>query len=228
MGQYNRLPHLLTQVVTNPKKAANALSWASEMDRRYDLLSEVGFRDISGYNAAFDRGELPSELREVRREFTRLPYILVVVDELNDLMMVAARDVEDSICRHRPDGPGRRHPPHHRHPAARRSTSSPASSRPTSRPAWPSPSPRSPTAGSSSTSPARSAWSARATCSCSPPQRRPADPGVVGQRGGGAQGRRPLAARPRSWSTSGASRATTRRKVRRDGGRRHTRTTTTC
>ena len=59
MGQYNRLPHLLTQVVTNPKKAANALSWAvREMERRYDLLAEVGFRDITGYNAAFDRGEL--------------------------------------------------------------------------------------------------------------------------------------------------------------------------
>src|SRR5262249_25945907 len=54
MGQYNRLPHLLTQPVTNPKKAANALAWAvKEMERRYDLLSEVGYRDITGYNAAF-------------------------------------------------------------------------------------------------------------------------------------------------------------------------------
>ncbi len=59
MGQYNRLPHLLTQPVTNPKKAANALGWAvKEMERRYDLLSGGGFRDIGGYNAAFDRGEL--------------------------------------------------------------------------------------------------------------------------------------------------------------------------
>ena len=59
MGQYNRLPHLLTQPVTNPKKAANALGWAvKEMERRYDLLVEVGFRDVTGYNAAFDRGEL--------------------------------------------------------------------------------------------------------------------------------------------------------------------------
>jgi S-DNA-T family DNA segregation ATPase FtsK/SpoIIIE len=113
LGQYNRLPHLLTQVVTNPKKAANALTWTvREMERRYDLLSEVGVRDITGYNAAYDRGDLAGETSEILRKalghlpegaadlkFPRLPYILVVVDELNDLMMVAARDVEDSICR---------------------------------------------------------------------------------------------------------------------------------
>ena len=99
MGQYNRLPHLLTQVVTNPKKAANALQWAvKEMERRYDLLHEVGTRDITGYNAAFDRGELIAEAG-TERTYERLPLILVVVDELNDLMMVAARDVEDSITR---------------------------------------------------------------------------------------------------------------------------------
>jgi len=101
LGQYNRLPHLLTQVVTNPKKAANALSWAvREMERRYDLLSETGFRDIGGYNSAWDRGELndPDAAGDTP-QFQRLPLILVVVDELNDLMMVAARDVEDSICR---------------------------------------------------------------------------------------------------------------------------------
>ena len=111
MGQYNRLPHLLTQVVTNPKKAANALAWAvKEMERRYDVLFEVGFRDITGYNAAYDRGELrsatPPEGQSVAQSeataeptFERLPYIVVMVDELNDLMMVAARDVEDSIIR---------------------------------------------------------------------------------------------------------------------------------
>jgi len=99
LGQYNGLPHLLTQVVVNPKRAANALSWAvHEMERRYDLLAEVGARDVTGYNAAYDRGELqPEPGSDV--EFQRLPFILVVVDELNDLMMVAARDVEDSICR---------------------------------------------------------------------------------------------------------------------------------
>jgi DNA segregation ATPase FtsK/SpoIIIE, S-DNA-T family len=99
MGQYNRLPHLLTQVVTNPKKAANALQWAvKEMERRYDLLHEVGTRDITGYNAAFDRGELVAEPGS-EKTYERLPLILVVVDELNDLMMVAARDVEDCITR---------------------------------------------------------------------------------------------------------------------------------
>jgi DNA segregation ATPase FtsK/SpoIIIE, S-DNA-T family len=99
MGQYARLPHLLTQPVTNPKKAANALSWAvREMERRYDLLSEVGYRDIGGYNAAFDRGELQPEPGS-ERTFERMPFIVVVVDELNDLMMVAARDVEESITR---------------------------------------------------------------------------------------------------------------------------------
>jgi S-DNA-T family DNA segregation ATPase FtsK/SpoIIIE len=106
LGAYNGLPHLLSSVVVNPKKAANALSWAvKEMERRYDLLGEVGVRDITGYNAAFDRGELPTEPRVVGIDdpgepvYRRLPYILVVVDELNDLMMVAARDVEESICR---------------------------------------------------------------------------------------------------------------------------------
>jgi S-DNA-T family DNA segregation ATPase FtsK/SpoIIIE len=99
MGQYNRLPHLLTPVVTNPKRAANALAWAvKEMERRYDLLHQVGVRDITGYNAAYDRGELEPPLGS-DIEYERLPFILVVVDELNDLMMVAARDVEDSICR---------------------------------------------------------------------------------------------------------------------------------
>jgi S-DNA-T family DNA segregation ATPase FtsK/SpoIIIE len=104
MGQYNRLPHLLTQVVTHPKKAANALQWAvKEMERRYDLLHEVGVRDVTGYNAAFDRGELEAQPGTDKpgtdKVYTRLSFILVVVDELNDLMMVAARDVEDSITR---------------------------------------------------------------------------------------------------------------------------------
>ncbi len=102
MGQYQRLPHLLTQPVTNPKKAANALGWAvKEMENRYDVLSEVGFRDITGYNAAFSKGtiEPPPGVAREDSPYRHMPYIVVVVDELNDLMMVAARDVEESITR---------------------------------------------------------------------------------------------------------------------------------
>jgi DNA segregation ATPase FtsK/SpoIIIE, S-DNA-T family len=99
MGQYARLPHLLTQPVTNPKKAANALGWAvKEMERRYDVLSELGYRDISGYNKAFAKGQIQPPLGSTV-EYEHMPYIVVVVDELNDLMMVAARDVEESITR---------------------------------------------------------------------------------------------------------------------------------
>ncbi|HZR14648.1 MAG TPA: DNA translocase FtsK [Acidimicrobiia bacterium] len=103
LGVYNGLPHLLTEVVTNPKRAANALEWAvREMDLRYELLAEVGVRDITGYNAMYDRGDLPTVTNPDPvggKTYERLPFILVVVDELNDLMMVAARDVEASICR---------------------------------------------------------------------------------------------------------------------------------
>jgi S-DNA-T family DNA segregation ATPase FtsK/SpoIIIE len=116
LGQYNGLPHLLAPVVVDPKKAANALAWAlKEMERRYDLLAEYGVRDIAGYNDAWASGEL-ADLPPPRRRDAggasadgaesedaaapeRLPFVLVVVDELNDLMMVAARDVEDSVCR---------------------------------------------------------------------------------------------------------------------------------
>ena len=102
MGQYQRLPHLLTQPVTNPKKAANALGWAvKEMERRYDVLSEVGFRDVTGYNAAVASGDIdpPPGVRKEDSPYEHMPFIVVVVDELNDLMMVAARDVEESITR---------------------------------------------------------------------------------------------------------------------------------
>jgi S-DNA-T family DNA segregation ATPase FtsK/SpoIIIE len=103
LGAYNDLPHLLTPVVTNPKKAANALDWAvREMDMRYETLAEVGVRDITGYNAMVDRGELPTpdEPDPISgKGYERLPFVVIVVDELNDLMMVAARDVESSVCR---------------------------------------------------------------------------------------------------------------------------------
>jgi len=94
LGQYNDAPHLLTRVITNPKKAADALQWAvAEMDRRYDLLADAGVRDIDSFRETFDAGGLDEEM------FDRFPYIVVVVDELNDLMMVAGRIVEDSIVR---------------------------------------------------------------------------------------------------------------------------------
>ncbi len=102
LTQYQGLPHLLTEVVTDPKKAANALAWAvREMERRYDLLSEVGVRDLDGYNSSVDEGKFaprPGPDGE-SQEYQRLSYIVVVLDELADLMMVAARDVEESICR---------------------------------------------------------------------------------------------------------------------------------
>ena len=94
LGQYNDVPHLLTRVITNPKKAADALQWAvREMDRRYDLLADAGVRDILGYHERFDTGALDPEV------YDRFPYIVAVVDELNDLMMVAGRAVEDAVVR---------------------------------------------------------------------------------------------------------------------------------
>ena len=94
LGQYNDVPHLLTRVITSPKKAADALQWAvAEMDRRYDLLADAGVRDVESYREKYDAVGLEEEM------FDRFPYIVVVVDELNDLMMVAGRIVEDSIVR---------------------------------------------------------------------------------------------------------------------------------
>tara|TARA_B100000886_G_scaffold27822_1_gene17603 strand:+ start:87 stop:1064 length:978 start_codon:yes stop_codon:yes gene_type:complete len=94
LGQYNDVPHLLTKVITNPKKAVDALSWAvSEMDRRYDLLADGQVRDINGYHEKYDAGLLDEE------KFDRFPYIVLFIDELNDLMMVAGREVESAIVR---------------------------------------------------------------------------------------------------------------------------------
>ena len=94
LGQYNGVPHLLTKVITNPRKAADALKWAvEEMDRRYDLLADAAVRDIEGYRQKIAAGELDTDA------FDRFPYLVVLIDELNDLMMVAGREVEDSIVR---------------------------------------------------------------------------------------------------------------------------------
>jgi S-DNA-T family DNA segregation ATPase FtsK/SpoIIIE len=94
LGQYNGVPHLLTRVITNPKKANDALKWAvAEMDRRYDLLADAKVRDIEGYRAKWEAGGLDHE------GFDRFPYIVILIDELNDLMIVAGREVEESIVR---------------------------------------------------------------------------------------------------------------------------------
>lgn len=101
LTQYEGLPHLLTEVVTDPKKAANALAWGvREMERRYDLLSDVGVRDLDGYNKGVEEGKFPAvPTADGEKEREKLSYIVIILDELADLMMVAARDVEESICR---------------------------------------------------------------------------------------------------------------------------------
>ena len=90
LSVYNGIPHLLIPVVTDPKKAAGALAWAvQEMVNRYSLFAGKGVRDIKGYNAALDK----------ENEASKLPQIVIIIDELADLMMVAKNDVEDAICR---------------------------------------------------------------------------------------------------------------------------------
>ena len=95
LNVYNGVPHLLTPVVTDPKKASRALQKVvAEMERRYDLFSDTGTRNIEGYNNYVKRMNMEEE-----EEQPLLPYIVVIVDELADLMMVASNDVEDAITR---------------------------------------------------------------------------------------------------------------------------------
>ncbi len=91
LGIYNGIPHLLIPVVTDPKKAAGSLQWAvTEMMRRYKAMSDAGVRDLESYNSIIENHEA---------EGNKLPQVVVIIDELADLMLVAAKEVEESICR---------------------------------------------------------------------------------------------------------------------------------
>ena len=105
---YNGIPHLITPVVTNPKKASGILHWAvKEMEQRYELFAAAGVRDITRYNKIHSKKTLisqefltdPPEIAETANNDGPLPFIVLIIDELADLMMISPAEVEDSICR---------------------------------------------------------------------------------------------------------------------------------
>ena len=100
LGNYNGIPHLISPVVTDAKKAASALRWAvHEMERRYELFAANGVKDMPRFNALSEKRIAEAQTEEEKAAIEIMPYIVVLIDELADLMMVAPADVEDAICR---------------------------------------------------------------------------------------------------------------------------------
>ena len=100
LGLYADIPHLATPIITDPKRAAVSLRWAvSEMERRYRDLAGHGVRNIDGYNAKVRQMEIDEQLDDNGDPYKTLPYIVIIIDELADLMMVSGKEVEEAITR---------------------------------------------------------------------------------------------------------------------------------